>query len=100
MILLRYNRKTVRKSNNNNYNNRKPKQQSTKEEGIEVEGVVIENLSNGRFDVQLNDTGTHVIAHISGKIRTHYIRILPGDRVTVEISPYDLTRGRIIFRAR
>lgn len=104
MILLRYNRKTVRKSNNNNYNNRnnsrKSKQKSTKEESIEVEGVVIENLSNGRFNVQLNDTDTHVIAHISGKIRTHYIRILPGDKVKVEISPYDLTRGRIVFRAR
>ena len=90
----------MRKSNNNNYNNRKPKQQSTKEDTLELEGVVIENLSNGRFDVKLNDTDSHVTAHISGKIRTRYIRILPGDKVKVEVSPYDLTPGRIVFRAR
>lgn len=83
-----------------NYNKRKPKQQSNKEEGIEVEGVIIENLSNGRFDVQINDTDTRVIAHISGKMRVRYIRILPGDKVKVELSPYDLTRGRIVFRQR
>lgn len=90
-------------NSNNNYNNnrnRKPKQQASKEEGIEFDGVVIESLSNGRFDVKLNDTDTNIIAHISGRIRTHYIRILPGDKVRVEVSPYDLTRGRIIFRQK
>ena len=76
------------------------KQQSTKEEGIEIDGVVVDNLSNGRFNVTLNESGATVIAHISGKIRTHYIRILPGDKVKVEVSPYDLTRGRITFRYR
>ena len=68
-----------------------------KEKGIEVEGVVTETLPNAMFRVQL-DNGMNVLAHISGKMRLHYIRILPGDRVTVELSPYDLTRGRITYR--
>jgi translation initiation factor IF-1 len=70
-----------------------------KEEAIEVEGRVKEALANTQFRVEL-DIGGQVTAHIAGKMRKHYIRIIPGDRVTVEVSPYDLTRGRIIFRAR
>lgn len=68
-----------------------------KEEAIEVEGKVIEPLPNAMFKVEL-DNGHIVLAHISGKMRMHYIRILPGDRVVVELSPYDLTRGRITYR--
>ncbi len=64
---------------------------------IEVEGTVIEPLPNAMFRVEL-DNGHKVLAHVSGKIRMHYIKILPGDRVTVELSPYDLTRGRITYR--
>lgn len=70
-----------------------------KEEAIEVEGKVIEPLPNAMFKVQL-DNGHEVLAHISGKMRMHYIRILPGDRVTVELSPYDLNRGRITYRRK
>jgi translation initiation factor IF-1 len=70
-----------------------------KEEGIEVEGTVLEPLPNAMFRVELSN-GHKVLAHISGKMRMHYIRILPGDKVTVELSPYDLTRGRIIFRSQ
>jgi translation initiation factor IF-1 len=68
-----------------------------KKEAIEVEGTVIEPLPNAMFRVELAD-GHKVLAHISGKIRLHYIRILPGDRVLIELSPYDLTRGRITYR--
>lgn len=68
-----------------------------KQEGIKVDGVVEEALSNGMFRVRL-DNGHVIKAHISGKIRVHYIRIFPGDRVQVEISPYDFSRGRIIYR--
>jgi translation initiation factor IF-1 len=68
-----------------------------KEEAIEVEGTIVEPLPNAMFRVEL-DNGHRVLAHISGKMRMHFIRILPGDRVKVELSPYDLTRGRIIFR--
>ena len=64
---------------------------------LEVEGTVLEKLPNAMFKVKLAN-GHEILAHVSGKIRMHYIRILPGDRVTVEISPYDLTRGRITFR--
>ena len=64
---------------------------------LEVEGTVLEKLPNAMFKVKLKN-GHEILAHVSGKIRMHYIRILPGDRVTVEISPYDLTRGRITFR--
>jgi len=69
----------------------------TKEEAIEVEGTVVEPLPNAMFRVEL-DNGHKILAHISGKMRMHYIRILPGDRVTVELSPYDLTRGRTTYR--
>lgn len=68
-----------------------------KEEVIEVEGTVIEPLPNAMFKVEL-ENGHQVLAHVSGKIRMHFIRILPGDKVTVELSPYDLTRGRITYR--
>lgn len=71
----------------------------SKEEAIEVEGTVIEPLPNAMFRVEL-DNGHVVLAHISGKMRKYYIRILPGDRVTVELSPYDLGRGRITYRAK
>jgi translation initiation factor IF-1 len=70
-----------------------------KEEAIEVEGTVIEPLPNAMFRVKL-DNGHRVLAHISGKMRMHFIKILPGDRVTIELSPYDLTRGRITYRAK
>lgn len=68
-----------------------------KEEAIELEGEVIEALPNTMFKVKL-DNEHEVLAHISGKMRMHYIRILPGDRVKVELSPYDLSRGRITYR--
>ncbi|MBS3973661.1 MAG: translation initiation factor IF-1 [Actinobacteria bacterium] len=68
-----------------------------REESIEMEGTVSEPLPNAMFRVEL-DNGHKVLAHISGKMRMHYIRILPGDRVVVELSPYDLTRGRITYR--
>ena len=68
-----------------------------KKETIEVEGVVVEPLPNAMFRVELAN-GHKVLAHISGKIRLHYIKILPGDRVLVELSPYDLARGRITYR--
>jgi translation initiation factor IF-1 len=71
----------------------------SKEEPIEVEGVVVEPLPNAMFRVKL-DNGHIVLAHISGKMRMHYIRILPGDKVTVELSPYDLKRGRITYRSK
>ncbi len=70
-----------------------------KEEAIEVEGTIIEPLPNAMFRVEL-DNGHKVLAHISGKMRMHFIKILPGDRVTVELSPYDLTRGRVTFRSQ
>lgn len=70
---------------------------SPTEEAIELEGEVIEALPNTMFRVQL-DNDLQILAHISGKMRMNYIRILPGDRVKVEVSPYDLTRGRIVYR--
>ena len=69
----------------------------SKEDAIELEGKVIEPLPNAMFKVEL-ENGHQVLAHISGKMRMHYIKILPGDRVTVELSPYDLDRGRITYR--
>jgi translation initiation factor IF-1 len=68
-----------------------------KEEAIEVEGVVIETLPNAMFRVELTN-GHRILAHISGKMRMHFIKILPGDKVLVELSPYDLKRGRIVYR--
>ena len=70
---------------------------TTKEEGIEVEGKIVEKLPGVMFRVEI-DSGQEILAHISGKMRMYYIRILPGDRVKVELSPYDLTRGRITYR--
>ena len=70
-----------------------------KEEAITVEGTVVEPLPNAMFRVEL-DNGHKVLAHVSGKMRKFFIRILPGDKVTVELSPYDLTRGRITYRVR
>ncbi len=68
-----------------------------KEDVIEVQGVIMETLPNAMFRVRL-ESGHKILAHISGKMRMHFIRILPGDKVTVELSPYDLTRGRITYR--
>ncbi|MBA4370249.1 MAG: translation initiation factor IF-1 [Coriobacteriaceae bacterium] len=68
-----------------------------REDSIEMEGTVVEPLPNAMFRVEL-ENGHRVLAHISGKMRMHYIRILPGDKVVVELSPYDLTRGRITYR--
>lgn len=71
----------------------------TKEDVIEMQGEVQENLPNATFKVKL-ENGHMVLGHISGKMRMHYIRILPGDKVTVQLTPYDLTKGRIVFRAK
>ena len=68
-----------------------------KQSEIEQDGTIVESLSNAMFRVEL-ENGVQIIAHISGKMRMHYIKILPGDKVKVEMSPYDLTKGRIVFR--
>ncbi|HEX6885480.1 MAG TPA: translation initiation factor IF-1 [Planctomycetota bacterium] len=68
-----------------------------KEEPITVEAIVTEALPNARFRAKL-ESGHQILAHVSGKMRMHYIRILPGDKITVEMSPYDLTKGRIVYR--
>ena len=68
-----------------------------KDDVIEIQGTVTDTLPNSMFKVKL-ENGTEILAHVSGKIRMHYIRILPGDKVTVELSPYDLTKGRITYR--
>jgi translation initiation factor IF-1 len=73
---------------------------SKKEDAIEVEATVIEPLPNAMFRVELDGNKHQVLAHISGKMRKHFIRILPGDRVLVELSPYDLNRGRIVYRLK
>lgn len=70
-----------------------------KDDAIEIEGTVIEALPNAMFNVEL-ENGHRILAHISGKLRMNFIRILPGDKVTVELSPYDLTRGRITWRSK
>jgi len=70
-----------------------------KSEAIEVNGTVVEALPNAQFKVKL-ENGHEVLAHLSGKLRMHFIRILPGDQVTLELSPYDLTKGRIIWRGK
>ena len=71
----------------------------SKEDVLEVEGTILEALQNAQFKVELSN-GHQILAHISGKLRMNYIRILPGDKVTVEMSPYDLTKGRITWRAK
>ena len=78
---------------------RDEKQHVAKKDAIEVEGTVLEPLPNTMFAVEL-ENGHRVLAHISGKLRMNFIRILPGDRVRVELSPYDLTRGRITYRLK
>jgi translation initiation factor IF-1 len=70
-----------------------------KEDVLQIQGEIVETLPNATFRVKL-ENGHVILGHISGKMRMHYIRILPGDKVTVELTPYDLTRGRIIFRAK
>jgi len=70
-----------------------------KEEAIQVEGTMVETLPNAMFRVEL-ENGHKILAHVSGKMRMHFIKILPGDKVTVELSPYDLTRGRITYRSK
>lgn len=70
-----------------------------KADAITVEGTVVETLPNAMFRVEL-ENGHRILAHISGKMRMHFIKILPGDKVSVELSPYDLTRGRIIYRGK
>jgi translation initiation factor IF-1 len=70
-----------------------------KEESFEVDGTVTQALANTRFRVEL-ETGNEVLAHVAGRMRKHFIRIVPGDKVRVELSPYDLTKGRIVFRER
>jgi len=71
----------------------------TKEDVIEMLGEVVENLPNATFRVRL-ENGHFILTHISGRMRMHYIRILPGDKVTVQLTPYDLTKGRIVFRTK
>ena len=71
----------------------------SKEDVLEVEGVILEALPNATFQVEL-ENGHKILAHVSGKLRMNFIRILPGDKVTVEMSPYDLTKGRITWRAK
>jgi translation initiation factor IF-1 len=75
------------------------RERQPRKDAIEVQGTVVEPLPNGMFRVEL-DNGHRVLAHVSGKMRIHFIRVLPGDRVTVELSPYDLTRGRLVHRSR
>ncbi|MBR5240289.1 MAG: translation initiation factor IF-1 [Clostridia bacterium] len=70
-----------------------------KDDVLELEGTVIDALPNAQFTVEL-ENGHKILSHISGKLRMHYIKILPGDKVTLEMSPYDLTRGRIVWRAK
>jgi translation initiation factor IF-1 len=72
----------------------------SKEEKLIVEGKILESLPNAMFKVELIDSGHVILAHICGKMRMHYIKILPGDKVKVELSPYDLTRGRITYREK
>ncbi|MCH7905740.1 MAG: translation initiation factor IF-1 [Armatimonadetes bacterium] len=82
------------------FESKSPDASSDKEEGIELEGVVLENLPNAQFRVKLNETDSEILAYVSGKMRRHWIRILRGDRVKVLISPYDLNRARIVYRFR
>lgn len=78
----------------------KVKQVSNKEECIQLEGIIVENLPNATFKIKLVDTDQEVMAYVAGKMRRHWIRIQPGDKVTVEFSPYDLERCRIVNRQR
>ena len=71
-----------------------------KKDAIEFEGIVTDKLPNAMFKVELNENKHQVLCHLSGKLRVNYIKILPGDRVTIEMSPYDLTKARIVWRAK
>ena len=82
------------------YRPKKKQEDSEKEEGIQMEGVVLENLPNAKFRIHVEEGDFELLAHVSGKMRMNWIRILPGDKVKVEVSPYDLTRGRIVYRYR
>lgn len=77
--------------------NRKNQKNKPQKEVIELEGTILETLPNAMFKVEL-DNGHEILAHISGRMRMHYIKILPGDKVTIEMTPYDLTKGRITYR--
>ena len=88
-----------KKTDNDNKFLKNRRQKMSKEDVIEVEGTVVESLPNTNFKVEL-ENGHQILAHISGKLRMNYIKILPGDKVKVELSPYDLTKGRIIWRAK
>jgi translation initiation factor IF-1 len=79
---------------------KKKTEDPNKEEGIELDGTVVENLPNAQFRVKLEETGNEILCYVSGKMRKHWIRILNGDRVRVSVSPYDLTRARIVYRYR
>jgi translation initiation factor IF-1 len=94
---LRQNETTQNKRHRTNDTERSAEDMPKKDGAIEIEGTVVESLPNAFFRVEL-DNGHKVLAHISGKMRMHYIRILPDDRVVVELSPYDLSRGRIVYR--
>jgi translation initiation factor IF-1 len=80
------------------FQHRPRKDDPNKEQGIELEGSVVENLPNAVFRVKLDEGDMEILAHVSGKMRMHYIRILPGDRVKIEMSPYEMTKGRITYR--
>ncbi|MCU0315657.1 MAG: translation initiation factor IF-1 [Fimbriimonadaceae bacterium] len=84
----------------NRYFRPKKKEDESKEEGIELDGIVLENLPNAQFRIKLEETDQEILAYVSGKMRKNWIRILTGDRVKVELSPYDLTRARITYRYR
>lgn len=79
----------------------KKKSDTNKEAGIEIDAMVLENLPSAKFRVKLLEgEGAEILAHVSGKMRQHYIRLMPGDKVKLEMSPYDLTKGRIVYRYR
>jgi len=90
---------TTQDRSRENYVTRSVVYRMAKEEAIQVEGNVVEALANTQFRVEL-ENGHEVMAHVAGKMRKHFIRIVPGDRVVVEVSPYDLKRGRIVYRER
>ena len=90
---------SVQRGLQDHYQRAKAESRMAKEESIQVEGNVFEALANTQFRVEL-ENGHQVMAHVAGKMRKHFIRIVPGDRVVVEVSPYDLKRGRIVYRER
>lgn len=87
-------------SRNRSGPHKKKSEESTKEEGIELEGIIVENLPNQMFRVKLDETEQEVLAYVSGKMRRHWIKIMAGDKVRVSFSPYDMERCRIVFRHR